>query len=110
MTGWSQQEASGRQPGFTDRRRETAANQRRLLEYLLEHPCVDCGETDHVVLEFDHLRDKAYNVSRLLLGYSWSRILEEIKKCEVVCCNCHRRRTFSRQGAWRIFGVRDESA
>jgi len=91
----------------TRRRRETAANRRRILEYLLEHPCVDCGEADPIVLEFDHLRDKTRNVSQLLLGYSWARIMQEIEKCEVVCCNCHRRRTFIRQGAWRVIGVAD---
>lgn len=87
------------------RKRQTAANQQQLLEYLRAHPCVDCGETDPVVLEFDHVRDKAYDVSRLLLGYSWARVLREIEKCEVVCANCHRRRTYARQGAWRVTGV-----
>jgi L-lysine 2,3-aminomutase len=72
-----------------------------MRQYLLEHPCVDCGNDDPVVLEFDHLRDKTYDISRLMSGWPWSTILAEIEKCEVVCANCHRRRTYARAGSAR---------
>lgn len=70
-----------------------------LAEYLLEHPCVDCGEADPVVLEFDHLRDKKHDISQMDT-YMWDTVLEEIVKCEVCCANCHRRRT-AKQFGWR---------
>lgn len=61
-----------------------------------------CGEGDIVVLEFDHLRDKRRSVSTLVGGgWAWSRILEEIERCEVVCANCHRRRTARRANSYR---------
>lgn len=72
-----------------------------LLDYLREHPCVDCGEDDVLVLEFDHLRDKTHNVAYLIRCGSWERVVEEIEKCEVVCANCHRRRTGRRNGSYR---------
>ena len=78
----------------------------RIDAYLLAHPCVDCGETDIDVLEFDHLSDKRMEVSRLWgQGYPWRVIEAEIAKCEVRCGNCHRRKTYERRtseeaGAW----------
>ncbi len=83
--------------------REVEIAQVRILEHLSRHLCTDCGEDDVVVLEFDHLRDKTASVGALVSGgYSWRRIMEEIAKCEVVCANCHRRRTFARVDIYRV--------
>lgn len=68
-------------------------NFERLHEYLLAHPCVDCGEADPVVLQCDHLRDKNANVSQMMYQYKWEVIEKEIEKCEVRCANCHIRKT-----------------
>jgi hypothetical protein len=72
-----------------------------LLEYFELHPCVDCGETDPLVLEFDHGRDKSFDIGAGLPDRNWQSILKEIAKCEVVCANCHRRRTAKRFGTVR---------
>lgn len=73
-----------------------------MIAYLGNHPCVDCGESDIIVLEFDHLRNKVADVSVLARGgYSIETIQKEIDKCEVVCANCHRRRTAKRAGTYR---------
>ena len=72
-----------------------------LLDYFAQHPCADCGEDDPVVLEFDHLADKQFSIGHALKSYKWQRILDEIEKCEVVCANCHRKRTGLRGGHLR---------
>jgi hypothetical protein len=74
-----------------------AERTQRLLDYFAEHPCVDCGEADPLVLEFDHLRDKRFGIGAKLTNYPWEAILGEIEKCEVVCGNCHKRRTARRR-------------
>lgn len=67
----------------------------KLFGLLTNKFCVDCNESDPIVLDFDHVKDqKISSVTKLVEdGYSWKRILEEIKKCEVRCANCHRRKT-----------------
>jgi hypothetical protein len=75
---------------------------------LLDHPCVDCGERDPVVLEFDHVdpAQKSRAVSRLIgNNHSWSSILSEIDKCQVRCANCHRRRIASQLGYYTHLAV-----
>jgi hypothetical protein len=62
---------------------------------------MDGAGVDAVVLEFDHLRDKLFDVARSLPYRGWQSILDEIAKCEVVCANCHRRRTARRRGSLR---------
>jgi hypothetical protein len=72
-----------------------------LLDYFKTHPCVDCGEADPLVLEFDHIRDKSFDIAAALPDRNWESILKEIEKCDVVCANCHRRRTARRAGYLR---------
>jgi hypothetical protein len=66
-------------------------NKKKMLEYLLEHPCVDCGLDNPLVLTFDHVTgEKRGDVARLInSSHSWKTILAEIEKCVVRCFNCH---------------------
>lgn len=76
-------------------------------EYLKKHPCIDCGNDNLVVLEFDHKnRDEKYkSVSQMMAsGYSWVKVKKEIDKCEVRCANCHRIRTAEQLGYIEIYG------
>lgn len=60
-------------------------------------PCADCGVYyPHYVMDYDHLGDKVGNVSLLVKTASLQRVLDEIAKCDLVCSNCHRARTFLR--------------
>ena len=58
-------------------------------------PCADCEETyPHYVMDFDHVRGKkAHNVSSMMRKPT-KTIWDEIAKCELVCANCHRVRTY----------------
>lgn len=74
---------------------------KKLLEFLSTKQCIDCGENDPVVLDFDHVNKntKFKSISRMLSGhYSWESVLAEISKCEVRCSNCHRRRSYKQYG------------
>jgi len=89
------------------RRRSTATKReykRRIGEHLQANPCVDCGEADVRVLDFDHLdaADKRADIAKLVnAGGKWSDIELEIAKCAVRCANCHRRTTSDRAQDWR---------
>jgi hypothetical protein len=39
-----------------------------VYQYLLEHPCSQCGETDPRVLEFHHVGEKDTEITRLVSG------------------------------------------
>jgi hypothetical protein len=69
-------------------------NRKFVLEYLLDHPCVDCGEDDVMCLEFDHINNKTIEINKMIRNrYSLENIQKEIEKCEVRCANCHKRKT-----------------
>lgn len=69
-------------------------NKKFILDYLKNNSCVACGESDVVVLEFDHIKDKTYNISHMVGSCKKIQdIILEIQKCQVLCSNCHRRKT-----------------
>lgn len=75
--------------------------QELICSYLESNPCVDCGEADIVVLEFDHRNGKTKAVSQMIGHCSDETLMKEIDKCDVRCANCHRRRHSSEKGYYR---------
>ncbi len=81
--------------------------QKRCYELIAERRrdgCSDCGEGDPLVLEFDHIGPKRWNISEMARDTASPRkVAVELAQCDVVCANCHRLRTFLRSGdSWRI--------
>lgn len=63
-------------------------------------PCMDCGKSyPYYVMDLDHRPGeiKEFAIARHVLC-SVERLLAEIAKCDAVCSNCHRVRTFKRLG------------
>lgn len=70
-------------------------NKKFICDYLKEHPCVDCGENDIVVLQFDHINPlEKDDIIAQGIRDKWSikKLKGEIEKCEVRCANCHLKR------------------
>lgn len=89
-------------------------NQEWLNEYKAQQGCAVCGERDPVVLQFDHVEPKMklayrFNQHRGGFGIAWNLLgvekrAAELAKCQVLCANCHCRKTHEErreyQGAW----------
>ena len=74
------------------------ARNREAIRRAKDQPCADCGRSyPYYVMDFDHVRGtKRFNLSTGAQRFSFENILAEIAKCDVVCANCHRSRTFTR--------------
>ena len=101
---------SNRKAVLSAMKRMRARRVLQLLQYLRCHPCVDCGEQDPIVLDFDHVRGrKRFSISWAMTSVRWSLVLQEIKKCDVRCANCHRRKTARERRSLRyVLRVVDE--
>lgn len=79
---------------------------RNMLEFLSDKACIICHESDARVLEFDHIdpSKKTFSISQAVkLGYGWNKVLEEIRKCRILCANCHKKHTASQYGWYKAF-------
>ena len=85
---------------YDERNRKVKIVNKEFVRSAKDVPCADCGlKYPPYVMDFDHLNSaiKVNNISAMAgQGWSLKRIKEEIDKCEVVCSNCHRIRTWNR--------------
>jgi len=84
-----------------DKKNRKKARLREIVHRAKERPCADCGlRYPFFVMDFDHVEgDKVAIISKLVNTGSVRQLLLELAKCEVVCANCHRARTW-RRAAW----------
>lgn len=71
-----------------------------VLRDLRSAPCADCGDSfPWYVMEFDHRQpaDKVRNLPLMAGRVTTARLMAEVEKCDIVCCNCHRVRTYRRR-------------
>jgi hypothetical protein len=77
------------------------ANHRAIVNELKNVPCVDClNSYPPYVMDFDHIEEgtKVMNIAQMISrDFGLKLIMTEIEKCEVVCSNCHRIRTYRRK-------------
>ena len=87
-----------------------AAKRDRVFDILRKSHCVHCGESDPMVLSFDHIDPgtKKSEVGTLVSqGYAWATIEFEIAKCQILCFNCHIRKTAREMNWHRATYVKD---
>lgn len=82
-------------------RKTKEEKQKFICDFLSVHPCIDCGEPDIVVLEFDHRGDKKWAIS-MMGNCSLKKLIFEMGKCDVRCANCHRKKTAKQLNYYRI--------
>ena len=63
---------------------------KHMLISLMGGSCFLCGYSgSRKALSLHHIRDKAFEVNSRALQFSWARVKDEIRKCVLVCLNCH---------------------
>lgn len=86
---------------YVQKARESKKEMRNLIiDTKTDQPCADCKVTyPYYVLDFDHLpgSDKAFTIGESVKRVGKRQMIDEIAKCDIVCANCHRIRTFNRQ-------------
>jgi hypothetical protein len=65
--------------------------------------CSICKEKEFACLDFDHIDNKDYNISSMInRRYSLDKIKKELKKCQILCANCHRKKTAKEFGWYKM--------
>ena len=79
---------------------------RRIVIERLSEGCIDCGESNILTLEFDHVEKKSnrhHSISTLMNDrVTDERLIEELNRCQVRCANCHVIKTSYERRYWKI--------
>ena len=78
--------------------RQTQRRKYLLGQYKVSCGCAECGWSGHpAALDFDHIspEDKSFHIAQSIAGRSVKTIFEEVRKCRVLCANCHRIHTYN---------------
>lgn len=79
------------------KRKQRAFCRHKVNEVIMSNFCQRCGVEDHEhpeIFDFDHQHDKIECVSNMISqSRNWDKIWIEIKKCQILCANCHRIKT-----------------
>lgn len=90
----------GQQAKTLQRQKDKRNKIRKYLQALKEEKsCADCGVNyPYFVMDFDHLpeHEKSFDIATFSKHHTLEDIMTEVDKCDVVCANCHRIRTWSR--------------
>lgn len=87
-------------------RRRKDENFIRLWTWFVDHPCIECGETNPLKLQLDHRDEKNHNVSSMM-RQPWEKIRKELELCDVRCANCHAVKTAASRGHFARSDLRD---
>jgi hypothetical protein len=89
---------------FVDRAIKANEEIVNFVRELKNNPCMDCGNKFHFsAMDFDHrdADEKVMSIAKLVSWGNKQKVIDEIAKCDLVCSNCHRVRTWKRRvGAW----------
>ncbi len=76
---------------------------REWIDKLRSEPCTDCKKKyPAVCMDWDHVRGTKVKAICQMWSMTREKVVEELAKCELVCANCHRIRTYTRRHAERL--------
>jgi hypothetical protein len=81
----------------TQRTKAIHRARRQFIQQFKDKPCMDCGQKfPSCAMDFDHVRGEKLFSLNCSISRTIPSILAEMEKCELVCANCHRIRTYTR--------------
>ena len=85
---------------YIDKAKAWRKKEKEAVRILKDKPCMDCKiKYPYYIMQFDHRGNKKFTISQYVGGRATATIIREIKKCDIVCANCHAERTWNKQNA-----------